>query len=376
MNTEKIIADQLQSLQKTKGNICVSIILPTHRISPERRVDLPAFKRSINAAKQLLQFKYTVSNIQPLLDAIDDIYQKIDFSHNSDGLGIYISSDVKLAVQFPFPVEEKIMVADNFEIRDLLYKANYSAPFLVILLTKKEVRLFKGVWNEITEIVDQNYPIIYEEQYIYNPPSRGTPFTGHATVRNFEKEKSNLEEIRIKDFFHKADELLSQYIENSSPLIVMGVEKDIAWFERISMHGKNIIQKIQGNYDYLNEKQLADITWPAMYQQLQSKRNSLIKELEEKQGGHMVTSGIQNVWQAAKEGKGLKLLVEKDFRKSGFVTDAGQQLHIRPPEKAYITVTDAVDDIMEMVLKMGGQVFFTENTLLKDFQHIALINRY
>ena len=376
MSTENTITDQLQSLQKTKGNICVSIILPTHRISPDKRVDLLAFKRSITAAKQLLQFKYTVSNIQPLLDAIDDIYQKIDFSHNSDGLGIYISSDVKLAVQFPFPVEEKVMVADNFEIRDLLFKANYSAPFLVILLTKKDVRLFKGLWNELTEIVDQNFPKIYEEEYIYNPPSRGTPFTGHATVRNFEKEKSNLEEIRIKDFFHHADELLNQYIENNSPLIVMGVEKDIAWFGKISMHKKNIIQKIKGNYDYLNEKQLADITWPAMYQQLQSQRNLLIKELEEKQGGHMVTSGIQNVWQAAKEGKGMKLLVEKDFRKSGFVTDDGYQLHIRPPEKAYKTVTDAVDDIMEMVLKMGGQVFFTENTLLKDFQHIAMINRY
>ena len=376
MSTEKTIADQLQSLQKTKGTICVSIILPTHRISPDKRVDLLAFKRSIAAAKQLLQFKYTVSNIQPLLDAIDDIYQKIDFSHNSDGLGIYISSDVKLSVQFPFPVEEKVMVADNFEIRDLLFKANYSAPFLVILLTKKEVRLFKGLWNELTEIVDQNFPKIYEEEYIYNPPSRGTPFTGHATVRNFEKEKSNLEEIRIKDFFHQADELLNQYIENNSPLIAMGVEKDIAWFEKISMHGKNIIEKIKGNYDYLNEKQLADITWPAMYQHLQSQRNLLIKELEEKQGGHMVTSGIQNVWQAAKEGKGMKLLVEKDFRKSGFVTDDGYQLHIRPPEKAYKIVTDAVDDIMEMVLKMGGQVFFTENTLLKDFQHIAMINRY
>ena len=90
MSTENTITDQLQSLQKTKGNICVSIILPTHRISPDKRVDLLAFKRSITAAKQLLQFKYTVSNIQPLLDAIDDIYQEIDFSHNSDGLGIYI----------------------------------------------------------------------------------------------------------------------------------------------------------------------------------------------------------------------------------------------------------------------------------------------
>ena len=39
MNTEYVIHNQLQSLQKSKGTVCVSIILPTHRLSPERRVD-------------------------------------------------------------------------------------------------------------------------------------------------------------------------------------------------------------------------------------------------------------------------------------------------------------------------------------------------
>ena len=69
-------------------------------------------------------------------------------------------------------------------------------------------------------------------------------------------------------------------------------------------------------------------------------------------------------------------MVEKDFRKSGFITDDGYQFHERPTGKPYKVVTDVVDDIMEMVLKMGGQVFLTDNHLLKDYQHIALITRY
>ena len=39
MNAEYIVHNQLLSLQKSKGTVCVSIILPTHRLSPERRVD-------------------------------------------------------------------------------------------------------------------------------------------------------------------------------------------------------------------------------------------------------------------------------------------------------------------------------------------------
>ena len=375
MNAEYIVHNQLLSLQKSKGTVCVSIILPTHRLSPERRVDHLKLKNSITAAKQLLQYKYTVSNIQILMEAIDEIYDTIDFSHNSEGLGIYISSDVKLAVQFPFTVEEKVMVGDSFEIRDLLYKENYSVPYLVILLSKNQICLYKGLLDELEEIFDETFPLAYEEEYVYNPPSRGTSFTGHTTVRNFEKEKSSLEEIRFKQFYHKADKLLNQYAA-ALPIILLGVEKDIAWFEKISMNAKNLIHTIDGNYDYLNQKQLSDIIWPVMFEHLQHQRDLLIKELEEKTGGHLVVSGIQNVWQATKDGKAFKLLVEKDFRKSGFITDDGYQFHERPTGKPYKIVTDAVDDIMEMVLEMGGQVYFTDNNLLKDYQHIALITRY
>jgi hypothetical protein len=375
MNTEYIIHNQLQSLQKSKGSVCVSIILPTHRLSPERRVDNLKLKNSITAAKQLLQYKYTVSNIQTLMEAIDEIYDTIDFSHNSDGLGIYISSDIKLAVQFPFPVEEKVMVGDSFEIRDLLYKDNYSVPYLVILLSKNHIRLFKGLLDELEETIDESFPLSYEEEYEYNPPSRGTPFTGHTTVRNFEKEKSSLQEIRFQQFYHTADKLLNQYV-TTLPIILLGVEKDIAWFQKVSTHAKNLVLTIDGNYDYLNQKQLTDITWPVMFEHLQHQRALLIKELDEKLGSHLVVSGIQNVWQATKEGKALKLLVEKDFRKSGFITDDGYQFHERPTGKPYKIVTDAVDDIMEMVLEMGGQVYLMDNNLLKDYQHIALFTRY
>jgi hypothetical protein len=309
------------------------------------------------------------------MEAIDEIYDTIDFSHNSDGLGIYISSDIKLAVQFPFPVEEKVMVGDSFEIRDLLYKDNFSVPYLVILLSKNQIRLFKGLLDELEEIIDESFPLSYEEEYEYNPPSRGTPFTGHTTVRNFEKEKSSLQEIRFQQFCHKADKLLNQYV-TTLPIILLGVEKDIAWFQKVSAHSTNLVLTIDGNYDYLNQKQLTDIIWPVMFEHLQHQRALLIKELDEKLGGHLVVSGIQNVWQATKEGKAFKLLVEKDFRKSGFITDDGYQFHERPTSKPYKIVSDAVDDIMEMVLKMGGQVFFTDNQLLKDYQQIALITRY
>jgi hypothetical protein len=332
MKSEKLLDEQLLTMQKEKGQICISIIVPTHKLSPERRIDKLEVERAINGAKELLQLRYTVSDISHLLQAIDELYEAIDFTHNSAGLGLYISPNIKLAVHYPFPVEEKVMVGDNFEMRDLLYKMNYANPYLVLLLTEKVIRLFKGEWDELDEIKDKNFPKEYEEEYIYNPPSRSAPDGGHSHVKSVEKDKSLLEKIRIEDFFRHTDELLNAYLLDNKPLILLGVEMELPLFENISAHKKNIISKIAGSYNNSNKKELADMVWPAMHLHLDNERKQLIKELTEKIGEHHGVTGIREVWRAAKEGRALKLLVEKDFRKPGFLHKDAYHLYLRPPE--------------------------------------------
>lgn len=363
-------------MQKEKGKICVSIIVPTHRLSPDRRVDKAEVERAITSAKELVDYKYSISDTTHIKKALDDLFYNIDFSHNAEGLGLYVSNNIQLSARFKFPVEEKIMVGDNFEIRDLLYKIFYSKPYRVLLLTEKDVRFFKGSWNELNEVRDEHFPKEYEEDYIYERPSRSTPSANYAPVRNFEKEKSVLEEIRFKDFFREADKLLTDYLPDEMPLILLGSEKEMEWFWITSSHKQNIIQKISGNYNYLNEKELGEITWPAMHLHQQQENQLLLEDFKEKVGEHLGISGIHQVWKAVKEGKALKLLVEKDFRKPGFVNKDGYQLYLQPPKTVHRIITDAVDDIIEMVLEKNGQVYFMDKDMLKDYEHIALITRY
>ena len=81
MKSEKLLGEELLTMQKEKGKICVSIIVPTHRLSPERRVDKLEVERALDNARQFLQFKYAEPNIKPLLQALDELYQDIDFPH-------------------------------------------------------------------------------------------------------------------------------------------------------------------------------------------------------------------------------------------------------------------------------------------------------
>jgi len=376
MSNENTINEQLKSLQINKGNICISIILPTHQLSPERKVDDIKIKLAINRVKQLLQHKYSKNENKLLINSIDEIYKKNEFMHNTDGIGLFVSTNFELLVQFPFSVEEKIIVGDSFEVRDLLYKKNISTPYLVILLSRKRIRLYNGVLNKLIEIIDDNFPKTYEEEYEYNSPSRGNPSAGVSIVRNFEKEKSSLQEIRFEQFYRKADKQIDLYSENDKPIIIMGVEKDIAWFKKISKNNKKIKSVIYGNYEYLNENKLTNISWPRIFKYFQNQQQLIIKEIEEKKAKHLVITGVESIWKASQEGNKLKLIVEKDVRKSGFTTNEGKEFHEKPIKKPYETVNDAVDDIMEMVLEKGGQVILTENNTLKDYHQIALITRH
>jgi hypothetical protein len=376
MISEKLVGEDLLELQNEKGNICISVIVPTHRLSPERRVDKLNIKRAIEKAEQLLELKYSEEIIKPLMKKIDELFQHIDFEHNTEGLGLYVSSNIELSVQLPFPVEEKVIVGDSFEIRDLLYKVNYSNPYYVLLLTEKGARLFEGTWKKMNEIKDKNFPKEYEEEYSYNPPSNIATHSGYAHTKGFEKDKSELEEIRFKNFFHQIDKRLNDYLAGNEALIVLGVKKELGYVEHISKHVKLIAAKIPGSYSHDNLKQLSDLVWPAMYAYLQNERAKLINEFKEKIGEHLGTSGIQEIWEAAYEGKAFKLLVEKDHRCPGFVDETDYHLSLRPPQRPHKVLVDVVDDLMEMVLEKDGKVFFVDNDLLKDYGRIALITRY
>ena len=368
--------EDLLMLQKAKGNICISVIVPTHRTSPDRRVDKPEVEEAIDKAKQLLQIKYPEKDIKPLLQSLDDQLEAIDFVHNTEGIGLYISPGVKVIVHFPFPVEEKIMVDNNFEIRDLLYKLNYDQPYYVLMLTEKEAKLFEGSWNNLSEIKGDHWPWKYEDEYVYSKPARSSSFARQAHVKIFEKDKTELEHIRFTNFFREIDKKLNDYLMNNTPLIILAPERENSLFEKISMHRKNIIHKIHGSYGYENLKSISDIVWPGMYEHLQTERKQLINEFKEMIGEHRGISGIQSVWEATKEGKALKLLVEKDYRCPGFVTENDYNLYLRPPNATHKTLPDAVDELIETVLQKNGKVYFTDNDWLKDYGRIALITRY
>jgi hypothetical protein len=273
-----IVADDLRVLRNEKSDICVSIIMPTHRTSPGRRSDPVQLEKTIRQAKLQLQDKYNDTVIASHLQAIDYLYEQIDFMHNGAGIGLFVSQNVKKLIHFFFPVKERVTIGDSFDVRDLLYELYYDIPYLVLMVSQKEARLFNGRLNNVTEVTDGHFPKKNDAEYEYNRPSRGSFYVGHSFVKEFEKDKSISEEIRLKAFFREADELLNSYLNNGVPLIVTGENKDQVYFSEETRHVQNIACNIPGNYSTFNEHDLGTLTWKAMKLFLDNKKEKLVRD--------------------------------------------------------------------------------------------------
>ncbi len=364
-------------IQKERGKICISIIVPSHKTSPERRVDRLQVERAILQAREELLHSYREEEIEPLRQSLDELYNQIDFNHNTLGIGLFVSSVVKQLIHFFFPVKEKVVIGPSFEIRDILYQTNYARRYFTLMLSEKEARLFEGRLTSLLEITDHNFPKKYVDDYIYAHPARDSSSIGNAVVRVFEKDKSQLEEIRYQHFAGEVGDVLKDYLMNDAPLIIAGTKKDLSYFKIATHNRLHVIGEVPGNYFYAGATELGELSWKVLRPFLDQARQNLVRGFEEKIGGGLGVTGMTEIWKAVVEGRGLDLLVEKDFSHPGFLTnDDPNHLHLSPPKGPHRILADAVDDLIERVLEKNGNVIFLENDSLRDYQRMALITRY
>ena len=114
---------------------------------------------------------------------------------------------------------------------------------------------------------------------------------------------------------------------------------------------------------------------PELHHWNKNRRHLLLQKLHSAREEGALSCGVKEVWNAATHKRGLLLVVEENFIS---VMPAGTDKEntyafARPVEDPFYR-KDLVDDIIEKVLKDGGDVEFVETGTLTGFQQIALIH--
>ncbi|SEL41320.1 hypothetical protein SAMN04488505_102215 [Chitinophaga rupis] len=373
-----MLSNELSIIQKQATQLpCVTIIVPLQETGPlDKKAALLLIEKSIQKAGDFLHNMHpqqAVSLLASLQALADSFAQNYDLT--AEGIGLYVSPGYSKLVKFLFPVHEKIQIGETFAIRELLYLERYAIGYYVLQVNEKTAQCYKGRLNRLQEIKDGIFPRHFHDDYEYSRPAKASSYAGQAGVKGFERDKSVIKANRLKSFYRETDQLLTTYL-GELPLIIAGPKKDISLLQEVSRHQKNIIGTINGNYTNVTQKMLEEHVWPMVKAWIDEKQYTTMQQLIEEKWRQHTADGITDVWEALKEGRGYRLIVEKDYTYPAFVDDKTGKLHLKAPKTAHHLVIDAVDEVLRLTIEKGGEVLFVKNGALENHSRISLIKRY
>lgn len=294
------------------------------------------------------------------------IIKGLNFNTHKKSIAIYVSPVFEKVLYLDIPVEEKIIIDESFEIRDLVYSKKQLHKYLVLLLSGKESRVFLGNSTTFVRIVSNTPESVYA--YVNEAPER---------VANF-SDMSDRKEIIMDKFLRYVDNSLDIILNAYHlPLFVLGAERIAGHFKKITKHAGAVIEYIQGNYEEASTQELRKVLQPHIADWQKVKQKDLLNQLEEAAGKKKLATGMKDVWREAMNHKGRLLVVEKDYMYAAERGSSDEVIYkVIEPYNKFSYIKDAVDDVMEKVLEDGGDVEFVDKGVLKNYNRIALVQYY
>ncbi len=344
----------------------VSVIMP---FEPKMNLQVKlthSLKTAADKVELELQKNYPDEMSSIVMHKLRAIIKDLDFNTTKKSIAIYVSPVFEKVLYLDIAVEEKIIIDESFEIRDLVYSKKQMHKYLVLLLSGKESRMYLGNSKSFVRIISDAPESVYA--YMNDAPER---------VANF-SDKADRKEIVMEKFLHHIDKALDIILNSYQlPLFVLGTERIMGHFKNLTKHSGAVIQYVQGNYEEATVQELKEILDPYIADWKKVRQKDLLNQLEEAAGKKKLAIGMRDVWHEAMNRKGRLLIVEKNYMYAAEHGGSGNVIYkASEPYSRFSYIKDAVDDIMVKVLENGGDVEFVDEGTLKEYNHIALIQYY
>jgi hypothetical protein len=383
---ELLTKELIQELLAADQTPCLSVYLPTHQKHPENLQDIILFKNLVRQLKESLLQKYSAGEIQKYLEPFDTLADDNNtWNHTFDGLAVFSATGLFKVVGVHSPFEELAIVADSFHTKPLRQYLQSLDHFHVLALTLRDIRLFEGNRHSLTEVeLTAVTPKTINE-------ALGDELTdAHTTVASYggsggesspmhhghggRKEETEKDTERF--FRVVANTIYEQYTKPSGwPLILAALTEHHSLFQKVNKNPLLLTKGITINPSSVSPDRLANMAWEIMEPEYNLKLDSLVARFEQARVNGKGSDDYKEVAVAAVEGRIDTLIVEADriipVRITNLVTGNTQKKDLINPK-----VDDLLDDMGELVMKMGGQVMVLPLGKMPSETGLAAIFRY
>lgn len=341
----------------------ISLIMPfTARINLETELT-KSFKVAVDKVELDLKNNYPEEIAELMVRKLKEIIDRVVVSFPKKGVAIYVSPIFEKIFYLDVNVQERIVIDESFEIRDLIFSNKGCVKYLLLLLSAKQYSLYLGNLNQLTKI-EMNAPesiSAYRNEW----PEKVANFTDSVDRK----------QVFINKFLQHIDTDLGRVIhEYQLPVFIMGAKKILGHFKKISKHQEAIAGFIHGNYSKLSFSKLEEVLKSHLERWRGEKEKIAVKNLDSAESKKKLITGIKPVWEAVMNNLGNKVFVESNFKFQAQREATPNMIEeLEQPFNEFSYIRDAVDDIIERVIINGGDVDFLEPDSLINYERIALV---
>ncbi len=363
----------LLDLKARKADPAISVLMATHRTYPDNKLDPITLKNLVKQVEARLLESMDKREVWPIMASVEAEVDAHDHNHNLDGLALFAGADGAQIVLLPFAVKERAIIDSSFATRDIVRGLFDSVSCFIVVVSRESARLIHAC---------DDRPV---HEFDHGTQVQGHPFpirnTSLYATSGHERSQAPSEDNLLKEFLNVVDKSLQdiqrQRGNDRLPVILVGDVRNVALFKEVCDRPADIVGEVTHSPDLQagTDALVADAQ-PAVAAYRACKEANAMDQLGAARGADRLLTDLSAIYRAVSEGNAERLYVRRGYIQAGTI-DAGARTITPHAEGGGEGVTDdVVDELIEQVQAIGGDIAFLSVQTLGDAAPLALQTRY
>ncbi|MEP6536089.1 MAG: hypothetical protein ABJF23_12260 [Bryobacteraceae bacterium] len=384
-NQTLLTVESLTELAALQQPPCLSLYQPTHRHRPENQQDPIRFRNLVKELETSLRQKYPDVETRVTLERFEALGRDHAFwEHTLDGLAVLGGPALFRVFRLQQPVSELAVVADSFHTKPLRRFLQSIGRYQILGLSLEKIELLEGsrdsldgidpapgVPRTMTEALGGELTDSHQTVASYGGVGQGSSPMHHA-------DGGRRDEVQIdaERFFRAVDRAVLEHHSRPSglPLILAALPEHHHLFRQVSHNPFLVADGLPIHPSALPVGDLRERAWRIIEQQFQARLATLADEFGKAKSLGLGSDALAEVAHAAAAGRVATLSIESDRQISG-------RLDLTTGDVAAAGVGDSraddvLDDLGELVGRMGGQVLVLPAEHMPTRTGLAATYRY
>jgi len=381
-----VTKDELKELLATDG-VCLSILMPVDKVPGQNKQNGVRLRNAISNAEQLLAARgVDESGVQEFLAPVREFASDPEqVGTGGAGMVLLRSGGVFRDIRLAETVREAVVVGDHFEIRPIIKELDAAKVFYILALARKDIRLLRCT-DHTSEVVDlpdfapkslAEWAQTRQPDHNLNNGAAAGPSSGSSKGVMFgtATDREDKDEYWIH-FYQEVDKGVNDVLKKDlgAPLVLVGVEKELSIYHRITKYDWVVPAGVHGAPDSLKGGEMHKRALEHLRAQLDPELERALYLYERSVSLARTSHQINQCVKAAYEGRVSHLFVADGATQMGSFDEATQraQQHGTPQPGD----EDLLNAAAAETIKNGGQVFIVPKETVPNNSVIAAVLRF